>query len=246
MAFEFEPTLESLDGVPQQFQGLYIATNEGNGFIHHPQFKAHIHGLTSALDKERKTAKERATALAAWSALGERPEDVRIKLDELAEAVAKAGDSSKALERLRADLEQGYGKKLNAKDQEVAAMRATVERYLVDNEATTALVEAKGAVQLLLPHVKASARVIEENGHYVVRVVDKDGDPRGDGKGGFMSIKDLIAEMKASESFGRAFDGSGTTGGGRPSGGGKPVAGRMDRSEMSPIDKIKAGLAARK
>ncbi len=246
MPFEFKPTLETLDGVPQNFQGLYTANEGGSGYTFHPDFKAHVHGLTSALDKERKTAKEIKAVLAGWTALGEKPEDVKAKLEELTEAAAKAGDSGKALDKLKADLEQGYSKKLTAKDAEVTAMRATVERYLVDNEATTALAEAKGAVQLLLPHVKSNVRVIEENGQYVVRVVDKDGDPRGDGKGGFMSIKDLIAEMKASETYGRAFESSGTTGGGKPSGGGKPVASKQNRDDMSSIDKIKAGLVQKK
>lgn len=248
MPFEFKPTLESLDGVPQQFQGLYVANEGSTGFTFHPDFKTHVHGLTTALDKERKAAKDLKTQIQQWVALGETPEAVQTRIQELTEASTKAGEGKTNWEKLKGDLEAGHKKALATKDQEMLAMRATVERYLVDNEATSALAEAKGSVQLLLPHVKSSVKVMEENGQYVVRVVDKDGDPRGDGKGGFMTIKDLVGEMKASDVFGRAFESSGNTGGGKPPHtGGKPGAQRQQaREDMSPIDKIKAGLAQRK
>lgn len=239
--FEFAHTLTSLDGVPAEFAGLYKAVEGGSGFSIHPDLKTHVGGLVSALDKERKLNKTAKDGLLAWSALGETPDAVKTKLDELTESAAGKAN----FDKLKLDMELAHGKLLSAKDAEVGKMRGTLEQYLVDAEATTALSEAKGAAALLLPHVRASVKVMEENGKYVVRIVDKDGDARGDGKGGFMTIKDLVSEMRHSETFGRAFEATGATGGGKPSAGGKPGARETDRSKMSSIQKIAAGLTQR-
>lgn len=247
MSFEFKPVVDTLDGVPQNFHGLYVPAENGAGFKFHPEFQGHIHGLTSALDKERKASKDATKQISAWTALGESPEAVQQRILELQEATTKAGEGKTNWEKLKADLESGHKRNLSDKDKELAAMSATLESYLVDNEATAAIAEQKGSVALLLPHVKSHVRVLKENGQYTVRVVDKEGDPRGDGKGGFMTIKDLIAEMKTSDVYGRAFEATGNTGGGKPAvgTGGKPVAGKTNPADMSPLDKIKQGLAKR-
>jgi hypothetical protein len=245
MSFDFKTKIDNLESVPDQFRGLYVPLPEdqGVGFTYHPEFSSHVNGLTTALEKERKANKEVRAQIAAWKALGDTPEVISQKLTELQEAAAKGKENQPNWDKLKGDLEAGYSKKLSEKDKEISTMRATVERHLVDNEATLALAEAKGSVALLLPHVKQFTRVIEENGVYVVRVIDKDGDPRGNHSGGFMTIKDLVAEMKSSDVFGRAFEASGNTGGGKPpvKSGGTP-AGTNHRENMSPMDRIRAGL----
>ncbi len=245
MAFDFRTKVDAIDAVPEPFRGLYVPLPEdqGVGFTYHPEFSGHVNGLTSALEKERKTNKEVRAQITAWKALGDSPEVIAAKLTELQEAATKGKENQPNWDKLKGDLEAGYSKKLIEKDTEIKTMRSTVERHLVDNEATVALSEAKGSVALLLPHVKQYTRVIEESGAYVVRVVDKDGDPRGNHSGGFMTIKDLVAEMKGSEVFGRAFEASGNTGGGKPAAksGGTP-AGTPNRENMTAMDRIKAGL----
>jgi len=66
---------------------------------------------------------------------------------------------------------------------------------------------------------------VEDSGELVTRVVDQAGNPRVNGKGEYLSIKDLVSEMRESEVFGRAFEPSGTTGSGSQ-GGGKPTPGK--------------------
>jgi hypothetical protein len=101
-----------------------------------------------------------------------------------------------------------------------------------------ALAEAKGAVDLLLPHVLASTRTVEkEPGRFEVEVIDKDGNVRIDGKGNNMDIKGLVAEMRQSEAFGRAFDGTGHSGSGKQPGGGTGGSGTLKRSKMTTAQK---------
>jgi hypothetical protein len=64
--------------------------------------------------------------------------------------------------------------------------------------------------------VKTSGKFVEEDGKYLVRVVGKAGTPRMNANGEFLGIKDLVSEMKESDIFARAFEGSGTSGGGSP------------------------------
>jgi len=74
--------------------------------------------------------------------------------------------------------------------------------------------------------VRAHTRVKEVDGKFTVEVVDKDGNAKiADSKGTPMDIAGLVAEMKESEAFGRAFEGSGQSGSGKqpgPGGGGTP------------------------
>lgn len=245
MAFDFATTLEDLDAVPESFRGLYVKKDEG-GFNLHPDFTSHIGGLTSALDKERKTVKTINLSLEAWKKLnfGATPEEVTAKFNELTEAATKGKEGATNWEKMKSDLERGHQTALTSKDQEVGVMRTTLERHLVDNVAITALTEAKGSPALLLPHVRTQVRVIKDGDAYIVRVVDKDGDPRGDGKGGFMTITDLVKEMRSSTDFGRAFEASGASGSGKPPVQKAPPAGGAgrDASEMTPVQKIALGL----
>ena len=87
------------------------------------------------------------------------------------------------------------------------------------NAGEAAIAAAKGSSALLLPHVRASVKVIEDNGDFKVQVVDTAGNPRVNGKGEFLTIADLVSEMRQSDIFGRAFEATGTTGSGAASSG---------------------------
>ncbi len=243
--FEFASKLDSLDAVPDGFRGLYAKGDDGS-FIIHSDFSAHVGGLTSALDKERKNNKVSGKSLADWLKLGESPDVVATKLTELTDAATKGAEGRTNWDKMRADLEAGHKVALLAKDREVGTMRGTLERHLVDNVAITALTDVKGSPALLLPHVRSQVKVFADGDNYIVRVVDKDGDPRGDGKGGYMTIKDLVAEMRASADFGRAFEASGSTGGGKQPGSSKSQhVGGTGSASLSPVQKIALGLAAK-
>lgn len=245
--FNFEVEFAEIESVPQQYRGLYAKKDDGTGFTLDPDLakRLDVSGLTSALDKERKANKSYKELLGKWTGLGESPEAVQAKFAELTEAATKGGDGKANFEKLRADLEKGHKTALEAKDGELRSMRGTLEKYLVQNQAIQAITEEKGVPVLLLPHIMSSVKVLEDKGEFVVRVVDAEGDPRGDGKGGFMTINDLVKEMKASKDFGRAFEASGTNGGGKPpaSSSNKGSEAGRNTGDLSPIDKIKAGLA---
>ena len=174
----------------------------------------------AALVSERKARQAAETKLAAFKGL--EPDAVREAVDRWEEL--KDLDPNKEAEKIAETKIKAREKQilaqaateLKAKDDRIANLFRNVEQNLVDQRATAALAEAKGSVELLLPIIQRRTRVKElDGGRFAVDVLDDDGNPRiKDATGASMSIGDLVAEMKASPKFARAFEGSGASGGG--------------------------------
>ena len=93
-----------------------------------------------------------------------------------------------------------------------------------------------------MPHIKSQTRVFkDENGEYTVRVVDGQGDARSDGRGGWMSVRDLVAEMKTT--FPMAFESTAPSGTGAKSNQTERRPG-VKSQDMSSVQKIAAGLSS--
>lgn len=140
-------------------------------------------------------------------------------------------------EAARTQLLTKHQGEVTARDDRIKHLTSTVEKLLIDSVAKSAIAEAKGSIELLLPHVRSSTRVKEENGEFSVEVVDAQGNVKiGDSKGKPMSISDLIAEMRTSDTFGRAFEGENKSGSGKlPTSGG--TGPQLKRSQMTAVQK---------
>lgn len=206
-------TVDNLDGIQENLRSLYV---EKDGKYH-----LDVSGdedneeLKATLKKEREAHKKLEKQTKAWSRFGKTPEEIaeilKAQEDAEKEKAEKAGD----WEKLKAQMNDSHAKEIAIKDSEIVNMRKALEANLIDAQATAAIAAAKGVPELLLPHVKAHVKVVEDNGNYEVAVVDAKGDPRINGKGEPLKIIDLITEMKQSEVFGRAFEGTGHTGTGK-------------------------------
>lgn len=205
-------TIDSLDSVDESVRSLYVADGE--------KFKLDVSGvedtagLKSALQKEREAARQATKQAHAWSSLGKTPEEIQ----QLLEAQRKADEDKAAKngewDKLKAQMQEQFSSERGKLEQALKAKDSAIERYLIDAQAVAAISELKGVPALLLPHVKAFVKVIDDNGEYATRVVDANGNPRVNAKGDFLTIKDLVSEMRESDIFGRAFEPSGASGGG--------------------------------
>lgn len=257
MEFEFlkNPTVDSLDKVPEQFRGLY-GEGEG-GFVLGENYKGvatAVDGLNKSLKAARRDAdeaKRNRPDLSGFSAIGQllgiegddatNPETLRGAIEKV---ISESKDGKVNWEKMKRDLEGGFNTKLQAKDGELQSMGKTLQKYLVTTAAVQAIAAHKGVPDLLLPHIQSKTKVIKDGEDYVVRVVDESGDPRGNASGGFMTVEDLVKELKSSPTFGRAFESEAPAGGGaKPGNQGKP---KPQNRELSPTEKIAAGLAKRK
>ncbi|UYA98998.1 hypothetical protein P9A54_gp13 [Xanthomonas phage vB_Xar_IVIA-DoCa10] len=257
MDFEFlkNPTVDSIDKVPEQFRGFY-GEGEG-GYVLQDSFKATataVDGLNKSLKAARRDAdeaKRNRPDLSGFSAIGQllgvegddaaNPETLRGAVEKL---IGDSKDGKVNWEKMKRDLEGGFNQKLQAKDGELQTMSKSLQKYLVDSAAVQAIAAHKGVPDLLLPHIAARTKVVRDGEDYVVRVVDESGDPRGNASGGFMTVEDLVKELKGHQTFGRAFESEAPSGNGKPPGSGnqKPV---QRQGEMTANQKIAAGLAKR-
>lgn len=191
-----------------------------------------VTGLKSALGAERTQRERLEKDVIKFKDLD--PDRARAALTELEELkkIDPANEADKIantkFEAAKAQLIDKHTQDLAARDQRIGKLTGAVAELMIDAVATAGLAEAKGAVELLLPHVRAHTRVKEtDDGKFVVEVIDKDGNARiGDSKGSPMGIKDLIAEMRKSDTYARAFEGDGHSGGGAEGGGGAGGGGK--------------------
>jgi hypothetical protein len=116
---------------------------------------------------------------------------------------------------LQGQMVEKHTAELRQRDERITALLGQVEARTVDAELTKAIAEAKGVPGLLLPALKPLVRLVEKDGIFTAQVVTETGTPRvADGKGTPFTVTDLVAEFKANELYGRAFEPSGAGGGG--------------------------------
>jgi hypothetical protein len=247
MDFEFQP-VESIEKVPEQFRGLY---QEDEG-----QFKVgeNFKGVTEAvvgLNRSLKAARAEAKGktqidISPLSDYGQTPDEIKKsiteKITELQDQLAKGGDAKLNLEKIRKEMVEAHSKDLQKQQVRTDALQNQLYGLLVENNATNAVVDAKGVPELLMPFIKGQVKVIEEDGTFNVYVVDLQGDRRYSGiTGQPMTIKELVMEMKANEKYGRLFESEAPTGGGMQPGSGKRTS-TVQNEELSSTQKISRGL----
>lgn len=233
--FDFAPEVQGLDSVPETFRSLY-EEREGK-YVLNDVLKRKVldnTGLKTALENERKASSTYKKQAKALEELGKTPEEIKEILDRATQQELADAEKKGEWEKLRQQMVDKHTKQLDLVEGEKKALRQTLEKYLVEAEASRLLAEAKGNATVLLPHVKNQTRVVEKDGEYLVLVVDAKGDPRVDVNGNYLTIKDLVNEMRSSDVFGCAFQGTGATGSGTlpNSGGGKPAV-HTDPTKMS-------------
>lgn len=250
MDFEFTP-VESLDKVPEQFRSIYSDKADETGkFGVNPAFK----GVAEAITGFNKTTKQlRADLkkaapvdLSPLAEFGDNPatiaEAVKAKITEA--AGAKGADVQKQIEGVKSALAQAHAKEIEKREQRATALQSQLYTLMVENAATAAVAELKGVPELLLPFIKNQVKVVEQDGNFIVHVVDGSGEVRYGATGQPMTIKELVAEMKANAKYGRLFESDTAGGGGKQPGSGRTPP-RQQGKELSANDRIAAGIAAR-
>lgn len=210
-------SVDKLDSLPEAQRALY---KESNGkFVLDVDGYEEPTGLKSALTAERTARATAERQARAWANLGKTPEEIQDMVEAQAQAERDRLTKGGEFDKLKQQIIDQHKTEMTKRDQREAVLTKSLERRLIDADATAAIAAAKGVPALLLPHVRASVKVIEENGDFKVQVVDASGTPRVNGKGESLSITDLVGEMRQSDVFGRAFEPSGTTGSGATGGG---------------------------
>ncbi len=203
-----------------------------------------VSGLKSTLGKTKRGLEEAQRGLAKFGDLDpERVKSDLARLEELSRLDPETEADRIAENKIKAresQLLEQHKKELDSLVQGQETLKGQLQKVLIDAAATKAIAENDGAIELLLPHVRAQARLKQlDGGDYAVEVVGPDGTPRiGDARGAPMTIDQLVEEMRSSKAYARAFDGSGQAGGGTPSstGGGAPAVHRVDIGDQAALN----------
>ena len=164
---------------------------------------------------ETKNAKSKAKQ---WEDLGFDPEDVKELLHERQkEQDAKKRDEGK-FEELIAEMKTKHESEIKElKDKHDRRVVKEKEAHITREIATACQdKDVQGKMLMLESYIKTATEVVElDNGELVTRIKGKDGNYRiADGQGNYMTVKDLLLELRQDENWGGAFNSSGVQGGG--------------------------------
>lgn len=247
--------VDSVDTIPENLRTLYA---EANGKYAIPE---NLRGVADAItglfsanskirDENKGLLKKAQIDLSGLEDFGEDlptiKEKLKARLEELETAAAAGKEGKLNVDKVRQEMKAAMDKAVADERKVQDALRGTVHKYLVTSGASEALAAEEAIVELAMPFVERQIKVVEQDGEFKAVVVDKDGDPRiSGGTGQPMTIKELVREMKAQDTFKPLFKSDVKGGGGALPGktGAKPVEMKAD---ASPMDRIKAGLAARR
>lgn len=228
-----------LESVPEGMRGLYI--EDGDGFKLDPDMT--YEGFMTSAEVDG-LAKNKAEVLGELKALKDKFKDIDPKkykqlVKDLEEKERTSQLKANDFESREKDLTDKFVMEREEHEEKVSQLRVALNTQLIDNKAKEYLIDAgakrKGGITLLMPHVKSQSCVDENNGSHQVRIIDGDGKPRMSKKSGyqdFMTMKELIAEMRESEDFQVCFDAKGTTGSGAAGGGGTGGARAYTREQL--------------
>jgi len=160
---------------------------------------------------EAKAAKEELKSYAGIDA----DEYKRLK-SEAEEAERQKAEAEGDFKKLEDQLIERHKAQLAEKDVKLGKYQKAIEKRLVQAELTKAIAAAKGDPDLLLPHAERYVRVRETDDDFVAFVVGEDGKQLfSDGQGTPMTFDSLVSD-KLLPKYPRAFDGTGSSGGGAP------------------------------
>lgn len=199
-------------GLEEGIRKLYKA--DGENFVLDLEGVEDTSGLKSALAKERENAKKLNEALKAWNATGKKPEEISELLKKAEEDERKRFEAEGNYKAMLDQVKSQHEKELKDLRDTIARYKAEREVSMIDQAATKAIAEAKGKVKLLLPLIKMSAKVVEENGKEIVQILDGNGVARVNSKGEFLSIPEWVDELKKDKDYQSAFEATGNSGAG--------------------------------
>ena len=211
--------VDSLDGLDEGVRGLY--TEQDGKFRLDVEGVEDVTGLKSALEKERSARRDLEKRMKTALSEDDLEEYARLKAE-----ADKGKDKDEILKSMRARHE----KELEQSRQEAAAVKARLEKTVLESTATQLLAKHGGNVSLLLPHILGQIRPEEIDGNLSVVPANA------------ATIDDVVSGLKSS--FPQAFAAPATSGSGAS--GGHAGGSSKDMSKLSPVERLNAARAAGK
>ena len=226
-----EYKVDSIDGIDESLVDYYEADDNGDGYVLKvgglPSFDDPV-DLKNTLKKvriERKTIEKDKKNIARefeefkqqysdidvdeYKALKKTHEEMQKK-----EALRQQEEAKKRgeWETLEAQLHERYkteqeslSKKMEAqiiaKENKLSEMNKRLNEYMVNNEISEAVSNAKGKLKILKPHIEPFVRVVEDDGEFVPRVMNEKNEIRLNEDGEPMTVSQFVLELRESPDF---------------------------------------------
>lgn len=258
--------------IPEAYKGLYVEDKANNKWVLADSVKPLAEAYTGTFKKLTEANKQKTSDNQKDAArrhviksiaevlketgvevdennLADIPTAIKSKFTEFLESQKNGKAITLDLEKVRGDFDKRVADVTAKAQQTVATMEGSLAKYLVQSEASKALAEEKvvsGGVDLLMPHIKGKTKIVkdETTGDYSVVVLDETGNARIGSNGNYMTITELVKEMK--KAYPSAFQSDKPAGSGKPPGSGN--VGNISqpaRAEKSSVEKIAAALSKR-
>lgn len=268
--FKFEEVMENVENVPEKFKGFYSEVTEEEDdnygkFVLDKKVKPLADAYTNVnnLLQQSKTdnrkssdesVKYRHKLLEYESLIADYGIDfdvdddpvviLKVHIDSLLEDNKKRKQMQIDLDKIKADLQKKLDTMEHEHNQKFEKYKEKVTKDKITSEAARAIAEHKGEPKLLTSIIEAQCKVIsdEHTGNLVCRVVDADGAVRTSLDGGFLTVNDLVVEMKNDPDYADAFESKDTTGGGGRNLPSNNIPRSGDGETKTPIDKIENNI----
>lgn len=231
-------SVDTIDDVPEAVRSFY---EEKDG-----KFSLKIDGLEdttglkTALEKERRAARDAQKIAKQFEGLGLSADEIKAMVDEKQkaerDAAAKAGNFEKVLNQHRAAWENDKA----MLEAELNAARLSERSAIIGTNLMAALSKAgatEEGIDLMPDRLAARVKFETEEGKRVVKIMAADGETpmAGSGKDGVATFDDLVKD--ALKKWPSLFKASGAGGGGKPPGSGAGGAGNRTMSKAE-FDKL--------
>lgn len=231
-------TTDNIESIPEAARALY---EERDGKFHLPVAGLEdTSGLKSALEKERKAARELEKRVKRWESLGKTDEEIADLLKAQEEAEAKRAKEAGDTEAILKQHQDKWAKERAALESELNAARASERNAIIENSIMAALTKASATeegIDLMPDRLANRIKFETQDGKRVVRIMQPDGETpmAGSGKDGLATFDDLVKEAMAK--WPSLFKGTGAGGSGTPPKQSAGGTGGKKRSEMSAAER---------
>lgn len=255
MTFKFSEneTVTDIEAVDENLRPFYVK-NEGDeaytiqeSLIGVAKAWDGINTANASIRKENKNLSTGKIDLSGLSDYGTNPKEIletfNAKTKELSDALDKK-EGHVNPEKIRVEMKKAHSAELDQVSKRAESYKTQLYDTLVNNVAMQAIVEHKGNADLLMGFVTKSVVMKDVDGKLEPWVIDEDGDRRMGGAGSYMTVPELVKNMKGEKKFAALFDANVNNGSGPPNSrqsGGPPEKG----AKRNASDRIQGALEKR-
>lgn len=247
-------TVTSLDSVDENLRPFYTANEAEDGFVIKPDMvevsKAWdgINTANVAIRKENKGLSGKKVDLSGLSEYGTTPTEILESFTGQKKELSDALDKKEGHvnpEKIRVEMKKAHTVELDVANKRAESYKTQLYDTLVTNVAMTAISEHKGNEKLLLGFVTKQVEMKDIDGKLEPHVIDEDGDRKMGGAGSYMTVAELVKNMKGDKTFAALFDAEVKGGSGPPSSRSPQGGPAAKGDKIAPGDRLQRALNKR-